>query len=65
MEGTPDRGSLGSVTGIQVSSILVGRVISFGFTRRGELVSDRGVRGSIVSEQRLGGQCPVLFRTIR
>jgi len=32
MEGTPDRGSLGLVTGPQVSSILAGRVSSFGFT---------------------------------
>jgi len=35
MEGTPDRGSLGLVTGPQVSSILAGRVSPFGFTRRG------------------------------
>lgn len=60
MEGTLDRGSLGLVTGPQVSSILAGRVSSFGFTWRGELAGDRGVRGSIGSEQRLGGQCPTL-----
>jgi len=65
MKGIPDQGSSGSVTGIGVNLVLVGRANFFEVTRGGELVDDRGVRGSIGSEQRLGGQCPILSRTIR
>jgi len=66
MKGTPDRGSLGSVTGTRRKPILVRRGISFEPNpRRRKPAGDRGVRGSIVSERCLGGQCPAPCRTIR
>jgi hypothetical protein len=66
MKGTPDRGSLGSVTGTRRKPILVRCGISFELIpRRKEPAGDVGVRGSIVSEWCLGGQCPTPYRAIR
>lgn len=65
MKGVPDQGSSGPVTGAGVNLVLVGRVNFSEVTRGGKLADDRDVKGSIVSEQRLGGQCPILSRTIR
>jgi len=64
MEDSPDRGSPGPVTrprgypdlGLSCASF---RDL-FGGTPEGGPAGDRGARGSIDSEQRLGGQCPTL-----